>query len=143
MKKIYLLLCFLIVMFVAGCPDRYIEVHIVRSVNSAVMDERISYGTEFLRHSLPVTRIATTQLNDGRVKAQVRVENVISGTLVTAYKFEWLDRDGIVASGSRWQEKVIFSEGSATLESSAPSVKYAEFKLSLRSAQPIKIVPND
>ena len=130
-----------IAIFLAGCAsDPYTKVWITRTVDPPVLDNRIPYGTDFLPQTLPVSRVTTARQNDRRLKVQISLENVITATQVVAYKFEWFDPSGMAAPDSFWQQQVVPSGGTLILESSAPSVKHDNFRLTLRSAQLLKIV---
>lgn len=144
MKYFYLLTALTAMLVLSGCAtDPYTDVWIVRSVTPPVVDNRIIYSTDFLPYTLPPSRVAAVRLNDNRIKAQVQLENVITATQVVAYKFEWLDRNGMVAPNSSWQQRVVPTGGSVTLEASSPSVNYDNFRLNLSSAQLLRIVQED
>ena len=141
MKFLVCLPALTLALFLVGCAsDPYTKVWITRTVATPIQDNRIQYETGFLPLTLPVSRVSAVRRNDRRLKVQVSLENVITATQVVAYKIEWFDPSGMAAPGSSWNQKVVLSGGTLILESSAPSVKHGNFRLTLRSAQLLKIV---
>ena len=143
MKFFCLFSSFVLILLLSGCAsDPYTKVWIVRGVSTPVADSRINYGTDFLALTLPVSHIALAKRNDDLFKVQVTLENVITVTQTFAYKFEWFDRNGMVAPNSSWRERVIPVGGTVVLEASSPSSEHQNFRLTLRSAQLLKVEEN-
>lgn len=145
MKYFYSLMVFTAMLVLSGCASPYTDVRIVRAVEAVppISEGSITYETDFLPYTLPLSQVNTVRLNDKRIKVQVQLKNVTNATQVFAYKFEWFDRNGMVANDSMWQEQIVLTDGDVTLEATPPSINYEKFKLTLRSAQLLRIIRED
>lgn len=107
-----------------------------RAAPTEVVDQRVERDRTLNRKARVIgVREATTE--SGLLKIQVEVQNITRNPRLVNYRFEWVDRDGMLVSTStsNWKLLSIASNESVMLAGVAPTPEVVDFRFKVLEAK--------
>jgi len=115
--------------FAYGCPIGETK---VSSMDDLVKAKTMSEGK---RTTIQATEMRCTRAGD-LLKIDANLNNDSSTVKRIAYKFRWIDREGMrAAEEESWKPLMLYNNSNLTINAVAPSAKVVDFRLILMSQE--------
>lgn len=124
MKKVYLLIGILSLVFFSGCAQKELE----------VSDSHIIIEDSSLDGWLKLERVNHFKKHDGFIIVEAKFRNLSSSNKKVVYKIEWLDRDGFSETTilSKWKIAEVEAKRGFTIRGISPSIRAENFEIKLQ-----------
>ncbi len=125
MKKVYLLIGILSLVFFSGCAQKKLEV---------VSDSHIVIEDSSLDGWLKLERVSHLKRHDGFILVEAKFRNLLSSNKKVVYKVEWLDRNGFSETTilSKWKIAEVEAKRGFTIRAISPSIRAQDFVIKLQ-----------
>lgn len=128
MKKISIVIAFLMAIFFTGCNQNQV------TLNNQISDPHVIIENPSIYKWLQLERVNYFTREDGLMEVEAKFRNFSDDNQILSYRIDWMDANGFVQKTilSKWTVTEVEERRSLVIHGIAPSMKVKEFEIRLQ-----------